>query len=75
MYISKEQQAAFKKATICWICGDKLVTDKGHRDYEKKQPVRDHCHYTGKYRGLIMSEIASLEKQMLTPIFFHNLSA
>ena len=48
MKITPNQQRKFQKATKCWICGDKLVT---HQDYEKKQPVRDHCHFTGKYRG------------------------
>ena len=41
MTITPNQQRKFQKATKCWICGDKLVTDKGHQDYEKKQPVRD----------------------------------
>ena len=63
MTITPNQQRKFQKATRCWICSDKLVTDKGHQDYEKKQPVRDHCHFTGKYRMLIMSAIASLENQ------------
>ena len=46
MTITPIQQRKFQKATKCWICGDKLVTDKDHQDYEKKQPVRDHCHFT-----------------------------
>ena len=64
MTITPNQQRKFQKATKCWICGDKLVTDKGHQDYKKKQPVRDHCHFTGKYRGLlIMSAVTSLKNQ------------
>ena len=51
MFISKEQQAAFKKATICWICQEDLIKDKNHKDSKKKRPVRDHCHFTDKYRG------------------------
>ena len=75
MFISEEQQAAFVKATNCWICGDKLVTDKSHQDYKKKQPVRDHCHYTGKYQGPAHNECnRQFRKPKFTPIFFHNLS-
>ena len=75
--ISKEQQAAFEKATNLWICGDKLVTDKSHHDYED-HPVRDHCHFTGKYRGPHSYEYNEYNRQFrkpkFTPIFFHNLS-
>ena len=49
MKIMPKQQRKFQKAANCWICGDKLVTDKAHQDYKKNHPVRDHCHYTGKY--------------------------
>ena len=42
MTLTPNQQRKFQKATKCWICGDKLVTDKGHQDYEKKQPARDY---------------------------------
>ena len=75
MITSKEQLAAFEKATNCWICGDKLVTDKSHQDYEKNHPVRDHCHYTDKYRDPTHNECNSqFRKPKFTPIFFHNLS-
>ena len=69
------KSAKFQKATKCWICGDRLVTDKGHQDHEKKQPVRDHCHFTGKYRGPAHNECnLQFRKPKFTPIFFHNLS-
>ena len=34
-------------ATECYICEKKFCQDKKN-NYIK---VRDHCHYTGKYRG------------------------
>ena len=76
MTITSNQQRKFQKATKCWICGDKLVTDKSHQDYEKKQPVRDHCHFTGKYRGRPTHNECNhqFRKPKFTPIFFHNLS-
>ena len=40
-----------------------------------KQPVRDHCHFTGKYRGPAHNECnRQFRKPKFTPIFFHNLS-
>ena len=37
--------------------------------------VRDHCHYTGKYRGALHSKCNLRLKRMRTiPVFFHNLT-
>ena len=41
----------------------------------KRQPVRDHCHFTGKYRGPAHNQCnRQFRKPKFTPIFFHNLS-
>ena len=75
MTITPNQQRKFQKATKCWIFGNKLVTDKGHQDYKKKQPVRDHRHFSGKYRGPAHIECnRQFRKPKFTLIFFHNLS-
>ena len=42
MIFTAEDQCAFEQATICWICQGEFVGS------QKK--VRDHCHFTGKYR-------------------------
>ena len=39
--LTPSEQDSFDKAEICHICKKELLTDK----------VRDHCHFTGKYRG------------------------
>ena len=39
---TKTQVKKHKKATKCHIC---------FRDFKEKGKVRDHCHYTGEYRG------------------------
>ena len=41
MIFTAEDQCAFEKATICWICQGEFKGEK----------VRDHCHFTGKFRG------------------------
>ena len=41
MVFTKEDEKQFNKASDCWICGEPLGNDR----------VRDHCHYTGRYRG------------------------
>ena len=41
--IFKEDKANFETSTNCWIC---------RKDFEEGEVrVRDHCHFTGKYRG------------------------
>ena len=57
----------FEKAKICWIC------QKEFGEREKK--VRDHCHYTGKYRGAAHNKCnLQFKKPKFTPVIFHNLS-
>ena len=42
-HLSKEQWTRNKRASKCHIC---------YQPFNFKDPkVRDHCHYTGKYRG------------------------
>ena len=52
---------------VCYICKNKFDND----DNDKK--VRDHCHYTGKYRGAahnICNLRYKIPKEI--PIVFHN---
>ena len=66
MIITEEEKEQFNKASDCWICGKKLnIEDK----------VRDHCHYTGRYRGAAHN-ICNLKynKPNNISVFFHNLT-
>ena len=66
MIISKEEEEQFKQASNCWICGKLLnLTDR----------VRDHCHFTGRYRGAAHN-ICNLRysKPNNISVFFHNLT-
>ena len=52
---------------ICYICEQEF-----NKDY-KKHKVRDHCHYTGKYRGAahnICNLRYKIPKEI--PVVFHN---
>ena len=59
---SPEEKKDFRNSKECWICKKEFPGDK----------IRDHCHYTGKYRGAAHQECR--KKPNLTPIVFHNLS-
>ena len=59
----------FREAEKCWICERKFsFMDK----YEEKI-VRDHCHYTGKYRGAAHAACnLRLHRTKRIPVIFHN---
>ena len=63
----KEEKERFNKETKCWIC-------KGEFNDDKDVKVRDHCHFTGRYRGAAHN-LCNLKyrKPDFTPITFHNL--
>ena len=48
--LTHEQQESYENANISCICQEK-VENKYLKD-EKYRKVRDHCHYTGEYRGV-----------------------
>ena len=66
MVITKEEEEQFNKASDCWICKKKLNLE---------DRVRDHCHYTGRYRGAAHN-LCNLKysKPNNISVFFHNLT-
>ena len=66
MKITEEEQEQFNQASNCWIC-EKLLN--------LQDRVRDHCHFTGRYRGAACN-ICNLKyrKPNNISVFFHNLS-
>ena len=67
MIFGKKEATRYKKETKCWICKGKFKED------DKK--VRDHCHFTGRYRGAAHNSCnLKYRKPNFTPVVFHNLS-
>ena len=65
--LTKKQWKKYKKATKCHIC---------YKPFTPRNPrVRDHCHYTGLYRGPAHS-LRNLRYKIPSyiPVVFHNLS-
>ena len=50
----KDQQESYENAKFSHICKEKLE-NKYLKD-EKYRKVRDHCYYTGEYRGAAVSK-------------------
>ena len=65
--LTKRQLKKYKHATKCHIC---------YKPFTPRDPkVRDHCHYTGLYRGPAHS-LCNLRYKIPSyiPVVFHNLS-
>ena len=59
----------------CHICEEKFCMDKDDENYKNKRKVKDHCHYTGKFRRAAHSK-CNLNYKVLKdiPIIIHNAS-
>ena len=67
MIFTDEDKNIFRRSKCCWICGDAFSKE------DKK--VRDHCHYTGKFRGAAHNSCNRLfRRPKFTPVIFHNLA-
>ena len=66
--LTKEEKINYNDQQICYIC--KKEFEKGDKKHHK---VRDHCHYTGKYRGAAHN-ICNLRYKVPKeiPVVFHN---
>ena len=66
MIFGSKEKIEFKKATKCWICCG---------EFGDLKKVRDHCHYTGKFRGAAHNKCnLKYKKPKFIPVIFHNLS-
>ena len=67
MIWGKEEKDQFERAKECWICEGRF--EKG------EVKVRDHCHFSGKFRGAAHNKCNLMfQKPNFTPVFFHNLT-
>ena len=64
--LTGEEQREFENVTACWVCGNRFL--------EGDTKVRDHCHYTGKYRGPAHNacNACKLKKDKIITVGFHN---
>lgn len=74
MIITEEQKEEYEKAVTCHICNRKLCRRKDKDGVLRIIKVRDHCHFTGKYRGPAHKKCNLLYRQSYKiPVIFHNL--
>ena len=68
--LTNQEIKAYEKEKVCYI------RKKEFYDNQNKKKVRDHCHYTGKFRGAahgVCNLRCKVPKEI--PIVFHNGSA
>ena len=68
--LTKNEEKKHKKQEVCHICKKRFSTDDSNKKYHN---VRDHCHYTGKYRGAA-HDICNLRNKIPKeiPVVFYN---
>ena len=72
--LTNEEKESYENQEICHISEKEFCTDKDNKkEFKLKRKVRDHCHYTGKYRGAALS-ICNLRYKISKEILvvFHN---
>ena len=65
MTFTKDDEERYNRATKCHICNGELGDDR----------VRDHCHFTGRFRGAAHNGCnLNCKVPKFIPVIFHNLS-
>ena len=70
--LNSEERKLHQKQKVCYICRKEFSIDDDNKKYHK---VRNHRHYTEKYRGTA-DDICNLRYKTPkeTPVGFHNVS-
>ena len=75
--LTTEEKVHYNKQKVFYICKKEFdnndTTKSSSLERKKQQKVRDHCHYTGKYRGAahnICNLRFKVPKEI--PVVFHN---
>nr|CAH7737445.1 unnamed protein product [Callosobruchus chinensis] len=64
--LTDQQKLDFHSAQICHIC---------ESSFNEEKKVRDHCHFTGQFRGAAhVSCNINYQQDHMIPVIFHNLS-
>ena len=71
--LTDNEKVLYDNEKQCYICEKEFRADKKSKDYKNKCKVRDHCHFTGKYRGAAHT-ICNLKYKVPKDIpgVFHN---
>ena len=68
-----DEKFKYEESKQCYLCDQSFNTNKQSKYYMNYKEVRDHCHYTGKYRGDAHS-LCNLryQEERDIPVIIHN---
>ena len=71
----EENNKSYEEQDACNICEGKFCMDEDDENYKNRKKVKDHCHYTGKFREAAHS-IWNLRYKVPDniPLIIHNAS-
>ena len=72
--LTSDDVTLYENQKVCHICRGEFCYDKNKKkEFKLYQKVRDHCHYTGKFRGAA-HHICNLRNKVSKkiPVVFHN---
>ena len=73
--LTKEENKSYKEQKICYIYKEKFFMDKDDENYKNRKKVKDHCHYTRKFREAAHSKCnLNYKVPKDIPIIIHNAS-
>ena len=73
--LTYEENKSYKEQKTCHICKEKFCMEKDDENYKNRIKVKDHCHYTGKFRGDAHSKCyLNYKVPKDIPIIIHNAS-
>ena len=74
--LTDKENKSFEKQNVCHICKKESCFDKNQKNqFKLYQKAKNHCHYTGKFRGAAHS-ISNLRYKVPKeiPVVIHNVT-
>ena len=71
--LTYQENKSYKEQEACHIWEEKFCMNKNDENYKNKRKVKDHCNYTGKFRGAAHSKCnLNYKVPKDIPIIIHN---
>ena len=71
--LTEDEKILHQNAEECHLCRRSFNTNKKSKHDHNFKKVKDHCYYTGKYKGAALNLCSSkYDEQRTVSIFLHN---
>ena len=72
--LTKEENKSYKNQEAFHICEEVFCMDKDIENYANRKKVKDHSHYTGKFKGAAHKCNLNYKVPKNIPVIIHNAS-